>query len=181
MADVASQPDASSSPLPPTQSQISPPSADATTPTGPNGSIMEGIMRGNPYFSAGFGLMGVGVALTLLRQGGLLLANITQRRLLVSLEIPSRDKAYPWFLQWMAIEANRTVERGGRPLLRLFSNELSVETTYKKHLNGSSDVLFSVVPGVGTHIFKYRGAWMRASFKIATPQRQVADETGHQK
>lgn len=106
---------------------------------------------------------GVGVALTLLRQGGLLLTSLTQRRLLVSLEIPSRDKAYPWFLQWIAIEANRTAGRGGRPLLRLFSNELSVETTYKKHLNGSSDVLFSVVPGVGTHIFKYRGAWMRVS------------------
>lgn len=88
------------------------------------------------------------------------LASLTQRRLLVSLEIPSRDKAYPWFLQWIALEANR---KPGAKGLRLFSNALSVETTYNKHLNGSADVLFSVVPGVGTHFFRYKGAWMQVS------------------
>ncbi|KAG9037387.1 hypothetical protein FRB95_005676 [Tulasnella sp. JGI-2019a] len=163
MADALSvaSPDASSPSSPLTQPSTNSDAPALGSSSGQNGSLLEGIMRGNPYFSAGFGLMGVGVALTLLRQGGLVLASLAQRRLVVSLEIPSRDKSYPWFLQWIAMEANRTAGREGRPLLRLFSNELSVETTYKKHLNGSSDVLFSVVPGVGTHIFKYRGAWMR--------------------
>lgn len=105
-------------------------------------------------------LQGVGVGLGMLRQGAMGLASLTQRRLLVSLEIPSRDTAYPWFLQWIAMEANR---KAGAKGLRLWSNALSVETTYKKHLNGSADVLFSVVPGVGTHFFRYKGAWMQAS------------------
>ncbi|KAG8904782.1 hypothetical protein FRB99_001214 [Tulasnella sp. 403] len=126
-----------------------------------NGSLWDILTTGNPYFTAGFGLMGVGVGLTMLRQSALLLASLTQRRLLVSLEIPSRDTAYPWFLQWIAMEANRTTGTSRVPALRMFSNALSVETTYKKHLNGSADVLFSVVPGVGTHYFRYRGAWMQ--------------------
>lgn len=106
-------------------------------------------------------LKGVGVGLTVLRQGALLMASLAQRRLLVSLEIPSRDQAYPWFLQWIAIEANKP-GRGPRSL-KMVSNAFGVETTYKKHLNGSADVLFSVVPGVGTHFFKFRGAWMQVS------------------
>lgn len=43
----------------------------------------------------------------------------------------------------------------------LKSHELSVETSYKKHENGSSEALFSLVPGPGTHYFKYKGAWMQ--------------------
>ncbi|KAG8939653.1 hypothetical protein FRC04_006100 [Tulasnella sp. 424] len=136
---------------------------DATGPaiTDAKGSLWDSLTAGNPYFSAGFGLMAVGVGLGFLRQGGLALANLAQRRLVVSLEVPSRDAAYPWFLQWIAMESNRKAAAGGPPSLRLWSNALSVETSYKKHLNGSADVLFSVVPGVGTHLFRFRGAWMQ--------------------
>ena len=104
----------------------------------------------------------------MLRQGSLLLMSLAQRRMLVSLEIPSRDTAYPWFLQWIAMEANRP-GRNGVKSLKMISNALSVETTYKKHLNGSADVLFSVVPGVGTHFFRFRGAWMQASVSAEHP------------
>lgn len=63
------------------------------------------------------------------------------------------------------MESNRKAAAGGPPSLRLWSNALSVETSYKKHLNGSADVLFSVVPGVGTHLFRFRGAWMQVRFR----------------
>lgn len=43
------------------------------------------------------------------------------------------------------------------------SHELAVETTYKQHENGSSEALFNLVPGPGTHYFKYKGAWMQVS------------------
>ncbi|KAG8935715.1 hypothetical protein FRC03_003017 [Tulasnella sp. 419] len=139
------------------------------------GSLLDGILSSNPYFSAGFGLMGVGVGLTVLRRGGLLLSNLTQRRLLVSLEIPSRDKAYPWFLEWMAKQSKDQALQGRRSGFRMFSNELSVETNYKEYVNGSADVLFSLVPGVGTHFFKYRGAWMQVK---RDRQTKMMDMTG---
>ncbi len=107
------------------------------------------------------------MGLTVLRQSGMGIISLAQRRMLVSLEIPSRDTAYPWFLQWIAMEANRSSSKKG---LKLWSNVLAVETSYKKHLNGSADVLFSVVPGIGTHLFRYKGAWMQVRFTFFRAQ-----------
>jgi hypothetical protein len=36
-------------------------------------------------------------ARTLVRSG----ASMAQRRMLVTLEIPSKDRSYPWFLEWI--------------------------------------------------------------------------------
>ncbi|KAI7877404.1 hypothetical protein K492DRAFT_134065 [Lichtheimia hyalospora FSU 10163] len=104
----------------------------------------------NPYFSAGFGLIGVGAGLTLLRQGLNLGAAYVQRRLLVTLEIPSKDKSYLWFLQWMAQQS---------PKRRM--QHLAVETSYKQHDNGSITTTFGLVPGPGIHYFRWHGAWMK--------------------
>lgn len=139
----------------------------ATTPTAPqqsNGIDLQqqqlknkeesGLLSSitsNPYFSAGFGLIGVGAGLTLLRQGLTLGAGYLQRRLLVTLEIPSKDKSYLWFLQWMSHQAPK---RG-----RL--QHLAVETSYKQHDNGSISTTFGLVPGPGIHYFRWRGVWMK--------------------
>ncbi|KAG8713368.1 hypothetical protein FRC09_018804 [Ceratobasidium sp. 395] len=113
----------------------------------------------NPYFSAGFGLMGVGVGLTVLRRGTTLLTTLAQRRLLVSLEIPIRDHSHAWFLEWMAHQAKtRAAHSSG---IRIHSHQLAVETTKTTHSNGASDVLFSLVPAPGIHWFRYRGAWIQ--------------------
>jgi chaperone BCS1 len=48
-----------------------------------------------------------------------------------------------------------------RQMVGMRSHELAVETTYKQHENGSSEALFNLVPGPGTHYFKYKGAWMQ--------------------
>jgi hypothetical protein len=45
--------------------------------------------------------------------------------------------------------------------LALKSHELAVETTYKQHDNGASEAVFNLVPGPGTHYFKYRGSWFQ--------------------
>ncbi|KAF9507978.1 hypothetical protein BS47DRAFT_265740 [Hydnum rufescens UP504] len=111
----------------------------------------------SPYFSAGFGLMGVGAGLAIFRRGGVVLAGLARRRLLVSLEIPSKDRSYAWFLEWMSVQARTPKSRG----ISLRSHQLSVETNYTQHDNGSSDVQFSLVPGPGTHWIKYKGTWMQ--------------------
>lgn len=120
-----------------------------TTHDNSKGGLFSNITS-NPYFSAGFGLIGVGAALTVLRQGLNLGAAYVQRRLLVTLEIPSKDKSYLWFLQWMAQQS---------PKRRM--QHLAVETSYKQHDNGSITTTFGLVPGPGIHYFRWHGAWMK--------------------
>lgn len=129
--------------------------------------------------------MAIGVVLTGLRRGLNLAGNFAQRRLLVTLEIPSKDRAYPWFLEWMAAQAkaakalelevqggtstNTGGSAGGVSKLRQLlsgnvpvqSHQLAVETTYKQHSNGSTEALFTLVPGPGTHYFRYKSAWIQ--------------------
>ncbi|TIB03704.1 hypothetical protein E3P88_01696 [Wallemia ichthyophaga] len=119
-------------------------------------------MESNPYFSAGFGLMGVGAALAGLRRGITFGAGAAQRRLLISLEIPSKDPSYLWFLEWLSAKGKReaTTLKPGQPQIKLYSHQLSVETAEKKQQD-SNNVTFSLVPGPGTHWFRYKGAWMQ--------------------
>lgn len=80
---------------------------------------MSFLLLGNPYFSAGTGLIGVGAGMAALRGtdyrlhvscspcsplvGGAVLANrVARRNLTLSMEIPSRDKSYQWMMQWMS-------------------------------------------------------------------------------
>ncbi|CAG8441676.1 3125_t:CDS:2 [Ambispora leptoticha] len=103
----------------------------------------------NPYFSAGVGVLGFGAGLAMLRQGLTRGASFARRRLIVSLEIPSKDKSYLWFLQWMSQQSLRR------------THQYAVETSFIQHDNGSVSTNFSLVPGPGTHYFKWRGAWIQ--------------------
>lgn len=120
--------------------------------------------------------------------------------MLVTLEIPSKDRSYPWFLEWMALHApqhgsaphsshpsaSSTSSGGdtsmqvppprgiaglramlsGKAPLSLRSHELAVETAFKQHENGSSEAVFNLVPGPGTHYFRYRNAWFQVSGQV---------------
>jgi len=144
----------------------------------------------SPYFSAGFGLMvrpfphpvtcardeltqtpplqALGVGAQVLRRGAVQAANLAQRRLLVSLEISSKDPSYLWFLQWMSAQSARQAALASQPLRgfeglasRVRSHELAVETKYEQRKDGSSTAEFSLVPGPGTHYFRYKKAWFQ--------------------
>lgn len=148
---------------------------------------------------------GIGVVLTVMRRATSLGATFAQRRMLVTLEIPSKDRSYAWFLEWMAHhspsqpavaganQAGPSRLGGGRlsdsfssgrkgkgkemgldPTtaatvvapskgFSLRSHELAVETSYKQHENGASEAVFNLVPGPGTHYFKYGGSWFQVS------------------
>ena len=45
--------------------------------------------------------------------------------------------------------------------MALPSHELAVETAFKQHENGSTEAVFNLVPGPGTHYFRYQGAWFQ--------------------
>jgi chaperone BCS1 len=105
------------------------------------------IISTNPYFAAGGGLMVLGAGFTIMRKGVISFANLMYRRLIVDLEIRNSDKSYDWFLSWMSNYKNRV------------SRQLSVQTTFIQHQNGSVATGFSFVPGPGNHWFRYKNAW----------------------
>lgn len=170
--------------------------------------LLSSMMDGNPYFSAGFGLMVFGGALAYSRSLLAWGASMAQRRMLVSLEIPSKDRAHPWFLHWMGAQAQaqalrRKAHNGHPPRetlweflglrrarapkavadtdsplrigtaavspIRIVSRELAVDTQYEEPASLPSPgtgaergvATFSLVPGPGTHWFRYHGVWIR--------------------
>ncbi|KAH7912204.1 BCS1 N terminal-domain-containing protein [Hygrophoropsis aurantiaca] len=116
--------------------------------------------------------MSVGVGLTVLRQGLVFGSTALRRRMLVSLEVNNKDRAYEWFLTWMAHQAN-TASKTRRTNSWLRSHELSVETSVEQRSNGSTSVLFKLVAGPGIHWFKYQGAWMQMKRERETRSMQL--------
>ncbi|KAI0043992.1 hypothetical protein FA95DRAFT_1562747 [Auriscalpium vulgare] len=136
-----------------------------------NTSFIASIIGDNPYFQAGFGLMGVGVGVTALRKGLSVSSVALRRRLLVSLEINNKDRAYEWFLAWLAHQTAAPRSGWAR------SHQLSVETAYEQRKNGSAAVLFKLVAGPGTHWLQYKGAWMQVKRERETRSMQLMSGT----
>lgn len=137
--------------LPPTNDTLTGESHGLTADTSISSSVrslFNKAIDGNPYFAAGGGLMVLGAGLATLRQGVVRGAGFAYRLLLVDLEIPSKDKLYLWFLEWMAKNPGRR------------SRHLLVETAVVEHENGALLAKFSLVPGPGKHLLKYQGAYM---------------------
>lgn len=105
-------------------------------------------------------LQGVGAALALVRRSAVSAATLGRRRLLVTLEISSKDPSYLWFLQWMSA---RSASQSSLPGLagRIRSHELAVETSQEQQRDGSNKTSFSLVPGPGTHFFKFKNSWFQ--------------------
>ncbi|CAK9437345.1 uncharacterized protein LODBEIA_P17230 [Lodderomyces beijingensis] len=116
--------------------------------TGMLSSGFNEIVMNNPYFAAGGGLMLLGTGLAVARQGVMKGSGFLYRQMLVDLEIPSKDKSYLWFLEWMSRHKHRR------------SRHLSVETSVVTHDNGAITTNFSLVPGPGKHLIRYKGAFM---------------------
>lgn len=91
--------------------------------------------------------------------------------MLITLEIPNRDVSYNYFLEWMAhqIALSRSLpesERGMKGVLSgkqnfLPTHELAVQTQTQALANGHIQTDFNLVPGPGTHWFRYRGEWFQ--------------------
>ncbi|KAG5361210.1 Mitochondrial chaperone BCS1 [Yarrowia sp. C11] len=114
-----------------------------TSMLGENSGFLE-----NPLFTGGMGLMVLGAVVALGRTGIVQGSQFLQRQLLVDLEIASKDRSYAWFLEWMSHHPQRS------------SRHLAVQTTVKQHASGSFTTQFSLVPGPGRHLIRYKGAFM---------------------
>lgn len=93
----------------------------------------------NPFFTGGFGLALVGGGFALMRRSWSLVQALGRRHLLSTMEITSKDRAFPWVLQFL------TANGAG-------SQHVSVETTGKSG--------FGFVPGPGVHLVKYKNKYI---------------------
>lgn len=115
----------------------------------------------NPYFTAGAGLIGVGTGVAAARQAWRVGVNYFRRNYLISLEIPSKDKSYAWFMDWMGQKGHHTLQT-------------SVETTYIQYENGEISTKISLVPSTGTHFIWYNGRFIKVD---RTREKNVVDLT----
>jgi mitochondrial chaperone BCS1 len=101
----------------------------------------------NAVFQGGFGLAMLAVGAQTMRFGSNFAMNLARKHLLISLEITSKDRAYPWVLQWITTQGTRT-------------QHLSVETVLRSTTNHSSSTIFNLVPGPGYHFIFYRNNFL---------------------
>ncbi|ESS31684.1 putative BCS1 family isoform 9 [Toxoplasma gondii TgCatPRC2] len=97
----------------------------------------------NPLFNAGFGLAVLGTGAALARRSWQAVQAVARRQLFTSLEIPVRDPAYPWVMQWL-------VSRG------CLSHHLGISTEYCKDNAGNVRAVFNYIPSPGRHILRYK-------------------------
>lgn len=95
-----------------------------------------------------------------------------RRRMLVDLEITRHDESYQWVLNWMTRQyqiqlSNNTADVGRmESLVRRFTpglHHLQIKTASIKTPGGASQTHFSLVPGHGRHILRYRNAFIAVS------------------
>ncbi|ALC39204.1 CG4908 [Drosophila busckii] len=114
----------------------------------------------NPYFGAGFGLFGIGASAAILRKGlqGALI--LFRRHLMITLEVPCRDKSYQWLLKWITV-------RGAKK-----TQHLSVETSFFQNDNGQVKTSYDFIPSIGKHLFQYKSNWIQVE---RTREQQTLD------
>ena len=137
---------------------------------GGEGGILAQLLS-NPFFTAGFGLAGVGAAL---RYGSLGLRRITalvRHRMLVDLEITRHDESYNWVLNWMTAHYQNQLTVAGtqkqtgtlESLIRRLTpglHHLQIKTATLKTASGSEQTAFSLVPGHGRHVLRYKNTFI---------------------
>ncbi|PYI02271.1 hypothetical protein BO78DRAFT_400672 [Aspergillus sclerotiicarbonarius CBS 121057] len=141
----------------------------AGQPTGDGGLFSQ--LTNNPFFTAGFGLAGLGAGLSLAQKGVRHGAALLRRRMLVDVEISIKDDSYPWFLHWMTLyqqsqlHSARSASRSGfmESLLQRLTpgmRHLSIQTQKVERANGAIQTHFALVPGPGRHVLRYKNAFI---------------------
>jgi chaperone BCS1 len=114
-------------------------------------------------FSGGFGLAVLAAGAQFCRTGAKFGISLLKRHFLVTLEVTSKDRAYPWVLQWLALQGKKTqhlsVETSLRPMTKRSPKKSSVDDKSTQKATSYSSI-FSYVPGPGQHFLNYGGQFI---------------------
>lgn len=102
----------------------------------------------NPYLEAGFGMVGLGVALAGGRQALSIGITLFKRHRMMTLEITHRDPSYRWVLNWLMHHHKDALH-------------LSALTQFRQRHSGHFTSSIEFVPSVGTHYLRFKGKWMK--------------------
>lgn len=90
--------------------------------------------------------------------------------MLVDVEINVKDDSYQWFLHWMTLYQRSQLSAASQQsrgaidsMLQRFTpgmRHLSIQTDKVQHANGAIHTHFSLIPGPGKHILRYRNAFI---------------------
>ncbi|CAG0915737.1 unnamed protein product [Notodromas monacha] len=108
-----------------------------------------GTLGDNPYFSAGFGLFGVGAGAAILRKVSQSALILFRRHYVMTLEVPCRDKSYDWLLRWITVKGARKTQH------------LSVATKFQEATSGKIVTRYDFIPSIGVHFFRFHNRWIR--------------------
>lgn len=109
--------------------------------------FVSSLLHQNPYFSAGFGLLGVGAIFAAGRQGLARFLYLAQRRYLTTVEVTSKDPAYTWMVAWLT----RQVLASG--------SHFTMNATRGGRRAGHGGVALCPAPGV--HYLRWQGVWLK--------------------
>lgn len=101
-------------------------------------------LQTNPYFGAGFGLVGVTAGLAIARKGLMLSMNGFNRWCLTTCEVTSKDKSYHWLLAWISRQHRH-------------AQHVAVTTDFIEDEAGRVSSRFGFVPAPGVHFFRFNG------------------------
>eukprot|EP00111_Clytia_hemisphaerica_P002243 TCONS_00006287-protein len=116
----------------------------------------------NPYFSAGFGLVGVGSGLAVLRKGAQAGFVLFRRHCMITLEVSNKDKSFDWVMQWMTQNKKNHMQH------------LSVSTLFHQHDSGKITTHFNYNPSPGAHFIGYKNHWFRVERQRDNGMRDLA-------
>ncbi|RPA92658.1 hypothetical protein L873DRAFT_1779204 [Choiromyces venosus 120613-1] len=136
---------------------------------GGEGGLMSQL-GSNPLFTGGVGIILLTATAQLARKSITSLSTHLRNQMLITLEIPSTDKSYDWFLHWMSQSTSTTTSRSSsKSVLEWITNfrpsprHLAVETKYIQHASGGISTDFTLLPGTGRHLLNFRGNYLRVS------------------